>query len=244
MPVETIQRTLLVQGHRITYFLEQKEVKNLNLRIRKDGCVYVSANPSVPMEDIDAFIIRRGDYVLRSVAQFEEMKAYAPQPKQYVSGETFYILGRSLRLKVLQGAKNSLTTDGIYLFLQVKDTEDYKTKRRIISKYLDGQCLQIFQAELDHLYPLFQKYDVAKPQLRIRDMDTQWGSCLAKKGIITLNKRLLEAPQNCIEYVVMHELCHLIHPNHSKRFYQFLTMMMPDWKQRKIALDKNAAYWL
>lgn len=58
------------------------------------------------------------------------------------------------------------------------------------------------------------------------------------------SQRLLEAPRNCIEYVVMHELCHFIHPNHSKQFYGFLTMLMPDWKERKTILDKSATYWL
>ena len=64
------------------------------------------------------------------------------------------------------------------------------------------------------------------------------------KRPVTLNKRLLEAPRNCIEYVVMHEFCHFVHPNHSKQFYAFLTMLMPDWKQRKETLDKSAAFWL
>ena len=76
------------------------------------------------------------------------------------------------------------------------------------------------------------------------NMETRWGSCLVKKGIITLNKRLLEAPRNCIEYVVMHELCHFIYPNHSKQFYSFLTTLMPDWKERKQFLDNTAAFWL
>jgi predicted metal-dependent hydrolase len=75
-------------------------------------------------------------------------------------------------------------------------------------------------------------------------METRWGSCLAHKGIITLNKRLLEAPRHCIEYVVMHELCHFLHPDHSKRFYAFLTTLMPDWRERKSILDQNATFWL
>lgn len=102
----------------------------------------------------------------------------------------------------------------------------------------------IFKEVLSEIYPVFQKYGVTVPTLRIRNMETRWGSCLAKKGIITLNKRLLEAPRNCIEYVVMHELCHFVHPNHSKQFYSFLAMLMPDWKERKTVLDKCAEYWL
>ncbi len=237
-------RTVFADGQEITYLLEQKQVKNLNLRIRKNGKVYVSANPLVPVQEIDNFVVQKSSYIIRAVNQFRQMQQYQPVPKRYVSGETFYIQGRGLRLVVAQADKDSLISDGVFLHLNVKNPEDYEKKRRMVTKYLDQQCREVFQEELDHLYPAFRKYGVDMPQLRIRDMETRWGSCLAKKGIITLNKRLLGVPRNCIEYVVMHELCHLVHPNHSKQYYQFLTMMMPDWKQRKEALDKNALYWL
>lgn len=235
-------RTVSADGQEISYLLEQKQVKNLNLRIRKNGKVYVSANPLVPVQEIDNFVVQKSSYIIRAINQFRQMQQYQPEPKRYVSGETFYIQGRGLRLAVAQADKDSLISDGVFLYLNVKNPEDYEKKRRMVTKYLDQQCREIFQEELDHLYPLFQKYEIDKPQLRIRDMDTRWGSCLPGKGIITLNKRLLKVPRNCIEYVVMHELCHLVHPNHSKHFYQFLTMMMPDWKQRKEVLDKNASY--
>ena len=235
-------RTVSADGQEITYLLEQKQVKNLNLRIRKDEQVYVSASPLVPVQEIDNFVVQKSSYIIRAVNQFRQMQQYQPVPKRYVSGETFYIQGRGLRLVVAQADKNSIISDGVFLYLNVKNPEDYEKKRRMVMKYLDQQCKEVFQEELDRLYPAFQKYGVDMPELRIRDMETRWGSCLAGKGIVTLNKRLLGAPRNCIEYVVMHELCHLVHPNHSKHFYQFLTMMMPDWKQRKEVLDKNASY--
>ena len=235
-------RTVFADGQEITYLLEQKQVKNLNLRIRKDGQVYVSASPLVPVQEIDNFVVQKSSYIIRAVNQFRQMQQYQPVPKRYVSGETFYIQGRGLRLVVAQADKNSIISDGVFLYLNVKNPEDYEKKRRMVMKYLDQQCKEVFQEELDRLYPAFQKYGVDMPELRIRDMETRWGSCLAGKGIVTLNKRLLGAPRNCIEYVVMHELCHLVHPNHSKQYYQFLTMMMPDWKQRKEVLDKNASY--
>lgn len=240
----TTIRTVDANGNEIQYQLEYKPVKNLNLRIRSDGSVYVSANPVVPVEEIDLFVISKASYISNAISRFNEMAKYKPQPKQYVSGETFYIQGRALRLQVIKAEKESITTDGVYLFLSVKDPDDTVRKSRIVNRYLNKQCRAVFEEIIDSTYPVFQKYDVSYPELRIRNMETRWGTCLAKKGIITLNKRLLEAPRNCIEYVIMHEFCHFIHPNHSKHFYMFLTMLMPDWKERKALLEKTAVYWL
>ena len=238
------ERTISIGDRKIVYKLEQKEVKNLNLRIHKNGGIYVSANKLVPPTQVDAFVANKSTYIFNTTARFEELAQYAPRPKQYVSGETFYAQGRGLRLNVSQNLKEMVYSDGIYIYLQIKNPDDYVKKQRMVTKYLDQQCRMIFGEVLSEIYPVFQKYGVTVPTLRIRKMETRWGSCLAKKGIITLNKRLLEAPRNCIEYVVMHELCHFVHPNHSKQFYGFLTMLMPDWKERKTALDKCAEYWL
>lgn len=154
------------------------------------------------------------------------------------------VASRGLRLKVSEGTKDLIETDGVFVYLQVKCPDDTLKKQRIVTRFLDGQCKDVFSEVIEQTYPIFQKYGVAEPTLRIRDMDTRWGSCLSKKGVITLNKRLLEAPRNCIEYVVIHEFCHFIHPNHSKQFYNFLTMLMPDWRARKNTLDKTVVYWL
>lgn len=239
-----IQRTILIDGSPLQYSLERKNVKNLNLHVRKDGSVYVSANTAVPEEKIDEFLIGKEVFIRNAQNKFKEQEKYKPLPKQYVSGETFYIQGRALRLKVTQAAKNRIYSDGVYLFLDVKDPRNFTQKERLVQRFLDRQCKIVLGEIVEALYPVFQKYGVAPPVLRIRNMDTRWGSCLPGKGIITLNKRLLEAPRNCIEYVVMHEYCHFIHPNHSRHFYDFLSMLMPDWKERKKLLDESAAYCL
>lgn len=237
-------RTVKANDKEIHYQLERKPVKNLNLRIRSDKSIYVSANSTVPIDEIDLFVISKASYISDAIDRFNEMAKYKPQPKQYVSGETFYIQGRALRLQVNKAEKDSILSDGVYLYLSVKDPEDTVRKSRIVNRYLNKQCKAVFEETINLIYPVFKKYDVCYPELRIRNMETRWGTCLAKKGIITLNKRLLEAPRTCIEYVVMHEFCHFIHPNHSKRFYSFLTMLMPDWKERKALLEKTAVYWL
>ena len=243
--MEQIQkRTISADGNQILYELERKNVKNLNLHVRRDGTVYVSANRLVPVEQVDAFLESKIGFILNARKRFAEQAQYRPQPKQYVSGETFYIQGRGLRLQVVQAAKDQISSDGVHLYLQVRDPMDFEKKKRMVSRFIDQQCRQVFGEIVAEVYPIFQKYGVAIPTLRIRDMETRWGSCLAKKGIITLNKRLLEAPRYCIEYVVTHEFCHFIHPNHSKQYYAFLTMLMPDWRERKKVLDENTANYL
>ena len=233
------ERTVLYENQEIHYLLEHKPVKNLNLRIHKDCKVYVSASPAIPVEEVDDFVVSKRNFIFSAQKKFREMAHYTPRPKQYVSGETFYLLGRGVRLKVEKNLHDTISFDGVYLHLCLKDPDDFAKKQSMVTRYLDEQRQTIFGEIISEIYPVFQKYGVPMPTLRIRDMETRWGSCLTKNGIITLNKKLLEAPRNCIEYVVMHEFCHFLHPNHSKQFYAFLTMLMPDWKQRKETLDKD-----
>ena len=235
----TAERIIEFEGQKIHYLLERKRVKNLNLRINRDGSVYVSANRLVSIERIDNFVTRKGGFILKAQKRFREIASKESLPKQYVSGELFSLLGREISLKVEQSAREGVSYDGGYLRLYVKESDDFAKKQRMIKRYQDEQCRILFGEILLEVYPLFQKYGVPMPELRIREMKTQWGSCLTKKGIITLNKRLLAFPRPVIEYVVVHEFCHFIHPNHSKSFYALLAVMMPDWKERKACLERR-----
>ena len=240
--VQTSLRIVSCEIGEISYLLERKPVKNLNLRIHKDCRVFVSADASLPPEDVDAFVLRKAAYIHSVQRRFAHAAQYAPQPKQYISGETFYILGHGLRLKVEQASRDSVSSDGVFLSLRIQDPTDPQKRKRLVNQYLNQQCLEILHAVMMEIYPTFQKYGVALPALRIRSMDTRWGSCTVGKQSITLNRRLLEVPRDCIEYVVTHEFCHFIHPNHSKQFYTFLNMLMPDWNARKQVLDRYAAF--
>jgi predicted metal-dependent hydrolase len=231
-------RSVQFEGSSIDYDLIIKNVKNINLRIKPDGSIAVSASTKVPIEKVDEFVISKGKYILNALNRFRELEQFNKKPKQYISGEGYKLLGRDLRLKVIQGDKENIKTDGIYIFLTVKDKNDYRRKDILISKWFNEQCHEIFNEIVAEVYSKFQKYGVQRPKIQIRDMKTRWGSCQPKRGIISLNIKLIEAPRNCIEYVVLHELCHYIHPNHSKKFYAFVQMMMPDWKERKKFLEE------
>lgn len=234
------QRVVHCEDGDIPYLLTRKSVKNVNLRIKPEGEVLVSANNSVPTDFIDAFIEKKQRYIFSVLSRYEEKKKlFQAVPKRYVSGESYDLLGKSLRLKVEANKEENVYTDGVYIFLKVKDKDDFRHKEIMMSKWLKQYQTTVFEELLQEKYLLFEKYGVTFPTLKIRNMTSRWGSCQPKKGIITLNSKLIEAPRNCIEYVILHELVHFIHPNHSRQFWDFVAMMMPDWKERKEELEKT-----
>lgn len=226
----------------IRYVLERKAVKNINLRVRRDGSVYVSAAPSVPEERINSFVSSNASFIRKAREKFSRRAPMVSAPKRYVSGETFYLAGRSLRLKVEKGRKNSVTSDGVYILLQAKDPGDSDSRRRLVEKYLEKQYRELFSRVLKETYPVFAKYGIPFPVLRLRKMKTKWGTCLPKKGIITLNTVLARLPRDCIEYVTVHEFCHFIYANHSRQFYALLTAIQPDWRRRKTLLEESVLF--
>ena len=238
-----MKRLIELDGRTIEYDLERKNVKNLNLRIKADQSVYVSANPKVSEKTIRDFLQSKSEYILKALDRYAEMAKYAPKPKAYVDGESFRILGHDLRLKVIQGKRNFAVSDEVYVTLVVKDPDDHDIKKRTMDNWIKRQCQEYIQEVCESVYPKFQKYGVEFPIMRFRNMVSRWGSCQPKRKILTFNIALIEAPLSCIEYVVTHEFVHFLQPNHSRKFYQYLSMFMPDWKERKSVLEKTYNYF-
>lgn len=147
-------------------------------------------------------------------------------------------MGKNLQLKVVLQSRDEIYSDGRYLYLKIRDKDNYVRKKRMVEGWIKEQTIIIYNEIANSIYPSFAKYQVDFPTIRIRNMKKRWGSCQLKSSAITINSRLIEAPRHCIEYVMMHEFCHLIYPNHSKDFYLLLQVMMPDWKERKKKLEE------
>lgn len=237
-----MKKIIDLKGRKITYNLERKNVKNINLRIKADQSIYVSANFQVSDYVIEEFLKSKADYILKALDNYADVAKYAPKPKQYIDGESFRILGHDHRLKVVQGKRNTVESDESYITLTVKDPSNVELKKKTMDKWLNNYCKEVLLAVCESIYPKFQKYDIEFPKLRFRNMVSRWGSCQAKRKILTFNFLLIEAPLSCIEYVVTHEFTHFLQPNHSKKFYNQLAMFMPDWQERKMMLEKNNCY--
>lgn len=238
MNIKKERRAVITDDVKIEYNLVRKNVKNINMRVKADCEIHVSANPNTPADYIDKFVASKSGFIARALEKYSERKKYELKERQYTEGECFRFLGKELRLEVRQADWDSVYPDGEYLYLCTRDENDIKKKEKLVLNWFKAQAGLIFDEICRKIYSEIQGFVVSYPVIKTRRMKSMWGSCRPKKGVITLNIRLIEAPEKCIEYVVLHEFAHFVHPNHSRDFYAFIEKLMPDWKERKTILDK------
>lgn len=227
------------RGQTIRFELKRKKVRNINLNLKPDMEVMVSANERVPSEVIQDFVKSKASWIIKNTGYFDNAQPEAGKKKEYVSGETFKYLGRQIRLKVAEGTSEDIRYSRGYLQITVKDKASVTRKETLVQQWFRERAKKIFHEVLDRTFPIAEKHGVKKPVVKIRSMKARWGSCVKDKSIIILNSELIKAPKYCIEYVVLHELVHFIYTNHSADFFGFLASIMPDWKERKRILDEE-----
>lgn len=240
-----MKKYIELNGKTVEYDLQIKDVKRINLRVHRDGKVCVSANLWVPESHIDAFLRENAAFILQNMERGQRMKEAgdgmaAGRDRAYADGDILYLGGEAYRLRVLLGTKESVEPIGRVLVVTQKEPADKDRRKRMVEKYLTKRCRERIETLCRSLYPEFEKLGVAWPKIRIRSMVSRWGSCQPVRGVLTFARQLVEVPEGCAEYVVVHEFAHFIHPDHSPRFHEFMTKLMPDWKQRKQLLNSRA----
>ncbi len=235
MAIQEQKKQISINNQIISYTLSQKNVKNINLRIKTNGQIKVSAHPSVKIETIDNFIISKADFINKHLAKFAAIAKQSPktEQKQYLNGENFMLLGQNLSLILSQSNEDKIYQNGLYLHLYLKDPANFNKRASMVDGFFNQQARAYFEQIAGRIYPLFSDYRLAYPKIKLRKMSARWGSCLPLKQQIILNKKLIAASPACIEYVILHEFAHFVHPNHSPRFYALLSQLMPDWQERK-----------
>ncbi len=214
----------------------KKKVKNITLRIKEDCQIVLTAPPTVSDEYIQVFLKEKENWIREKITIIQSRKKRNPE-KKFISGEYMEYLGKNYILKVIKSRKNSVKIEGEYFCLYVNDTEDFKLKKMIAEKWFMEKTKSLF-LQIIEKYEKIVKKQVTK--LRLKKMKTRWGSCNHVKGYVNLNTELIKKRKECIEYVVFHELTHLIYPNHSNEFYNYIGSYMPDWEKRKNLLKNNS----
>jgi len=212
----------------------KKDVKHINLKVKPSGEVILAAPTDSDERDIEYVLKKRAEWIEKKVAFFDAHREVTQ--KKYVSGENFRYLGRNYRLKVIESKEVGVKLQRGYLQVFVKNTANIERKKKLLHTWYKEKAQIHFMKAIDKYKPIV-KQEIET--VRIREMKSRWGSCNPSKGYINLNLKLIEKPTECIEYVVFHELAHLVHTDHSVKFYNYLTLFMPDWRKRKARLEKS-----
>lgn len=216
----------------ITYSVVFSARKTLGITVNLDGGVLIKAPMNISNDMIAEKVRKRAGWILKQKKYFESFGERTPERK-FISGESHLYLGRQYLLRVTSGNPNSVKYKGRYFEVICSPKE--KAKELMNGWYRDRAKIK-FAEIAEPVIQRFSRYGVAPESLYIQEMGARWGSC-TKKGKIILNTELIKAPRPCIEYVVTHELCHLIHPDHTKAFFDLLETEMPDWKKWKDKLE-------
>lgn len=218
----------------ICYSVEFRNRKTLAIEVHPDGSVQVIAPLKTEPEVIQDKIEKRASWIAKQL-RFFQGNTSGSYIYEWVSGESIYYLGRQYRLKISEG-NPSVKLAGKYLLVQVKDRSDkIKIERIVNAWYLDHAKVK-FKERLGILNGILDREGLTVNSLIIRKINKRWGSC-TKKGNLVLNVDLIKVPIHCIDYVLIHEVCHLKHHNHGSEFWGMLTKYCPDWVKLKNKLE-------
>lgn len=215
------------------YTVEYRDRKTLGVCVHPDGSVDIKAPVETPLEQIRKHVHRRAPWICKQQRYFSSFGIHTPERK-YVSGESHLYLGRQYMLRIVDSELNEVHYKGNILEVECRHRED---ARHLLIAWYRKRAEIKFNEYAGPLVARFSRHQVKPSGIKLKEMETRWGSCTAS-GQILLNPKLIGASRICIEYVILHELCHLVHRNHTKAFYELLSQEMPDWKKWKMKLER------
>ena len=228
----SVTHTVTISDRKIAYELTRKKVKNINLRIKPDGSVHVSASNAVTIAVIERFMKQKADFILSAIDKYNERNKI--NGVRLEDEEILPILGSDYMLFIYKGEYNYIEENIGTLALYVTDTDDYELKYKTYITWLKPQCVKIMTTLCQNAYDeYYRSLGIKFPVIKVKDMRSRWGSCIPSKGILTFNVHLMEYPFAAAEYVVAHEFTHFLQANHSARFYAELAKFMPDYRERE-----------
>ncbi len=226
--------TVQYEGIAIEYELLRKDVKYINLRVNKRGEVVVSAGKRVPFAVIEEFVQSKTVWIIQHLAEIEKRRQSLPDETLF-DGKTLFYLGKPYPLRLSQTAPCVRLEQGEIRLSLLK--WDAAAARELYLAWLRTQATETFEAVMDRVLPLVQDLSIERPEIKIRNMRTIWGSCTVREKRIRLNLQLIKTAEDCIEQVALHELLHFRYPNHDAAFYAEMDRRMPDWRERKHRLE-------
>ncbi len=236
---EATQDSVTFGSRTIPFTLSFSKRKTLGIDVNPDLSVAVTAPEGKNIEDIKKIVKKRAPWILKKQREFEKSLP-SVMPREYAAGETWRYLGRQYRLRIEETAEmEEVKLKGGFLTVKARDRADQERIKALVDKWYRDRAQAYFHEKLKQCHDLVRKYGAPFPEMKLRAMQKRWGSC-STDGSILLNPELVKLPSHCVEYVIMHELCHLVRHDHGPEFFRLLARVMPDWEKRKQRLDSMA----
>jgi predicted metal-dependent hydrolase len=219
----------------ISFTIQRANRKTLGIEVHPDLSIWAIAPENATIDAIRLKIIKRAAWIVKQQGFFQQFLPRVPE-RQYVPGETHSYLGRRYVLKIRKESKNDVKLKGSELIVFSPDDLAPSEVQNLLTAWYYQHARRVFEQKIDKALKLFRKHNIKRPEFEIRRMKNRWGSC-TPQGKILLNPELIKALGACIDYVIIHELCHLIYPSHSDEFYRLQESLNPDWKKWKNKLE-------
>lgn len=233
-------RDTVEYGERKIHFdVEPASRKTLGISVYPDGAVEVRAPEEASPDAVRAKVRKRVRWIVKQQRDFASFVRAEP-PKEYISGETHRYLGRQYRLKIVavdRRADENVRLVGGYFCVHTTHPENSAHTRRLLGGWYRERAETYLRLRFEAAYAIMAKYGIERPEFSLRLMPRRWGSCTPAQKVL-LNPWLILAPTYAIDYVILHELCHLKYPHHGPAFYALVELVLPDWERRKQRLEQ------
>ncbi len=221
---------------KIDYNLKRSKRKSLGMTVNANGQLIITAPEFIPLDRVEEVLRKRRNWILEKMD--EKANNLQVQPKRkYVSGESIYLFGRQYYLRIIKSNDSYFEKDANRLIFYMKDISKAE---KVVTDWLYLEFLNLVAVKTVECLERFKDgYSMPMvPTFKIRKMSKRWGSC-TNEGTIILNPKLAAASINCIEYVIYHELTHLLHDEHNEDFFRVLRCVCPNYKLIKKRLDEE-----
>ena len=229
-------KLLDLNGRAVLCEFERKRVKRINARLRSDGSLYCSLPLYASFAKAEEFVLNNSDFFIRALDKQAISMLKEGVPKFYRSGEDIKVFGVWKKLDIRTGPRHVEETDSSVV-VYVSDISDTDSVKKVYSKWRRDDLKRIIDGFASELYPYFAGFGVKYPEvIRYGEFKSFWGECYHQRSMVKFSLRLHEQPLDLIRYVVAHEFAHFVVPNHSDRFWEVVTGVIPDAKACQVRL--------
>ena len=219
---------------KINYKIKRSDRRTLGITVNPTGEILISVSHDVSEDEVKDMVIKKGSWIIDQLKFFSN-RPIPEKKRQALSGESFYYLGKQYRLKVLKSDYENIKINNDRILLETPFPEDKKNKLLLLKKWYYQEAKKIFT---DQFHKSLDLFDNPRVNMRIKKLDKSWGKYHPISKQVILNIELIVAPLDCIDYVIIHELCHTVILNHDRKFKNLISTKIPHWKKLKCILEE------